>query len=62
LYFDGKRTLRKADVVYRLASKGAVKINDVLFHTYRGGGETDTRFHSPNSDHVQFADFKVWVK
>jgi hypothetical protein len=62
MYVDGKLTLRLTNAYFRESGKGSVKINNVLFHTYRGGKPTDTRFHSPNSDHVQFDDFKVWVK
>ncbi len=62
MYVDGKLALRRTDVLYRESGKGAVKINHILFHTYRGGAETDERFHSPNNEHIQFDDFKVWVK
>jgi hypothetical protein len=62
MYVDGIRTLRRTDIVYRIAGKGDVKLNNVLFHTYRGGAATDERFHSPNNDHIQFDDFKVWIK
>jgi Cellulose binding domain len=62
MFVDGQRTLQMTDVFYRKSGKDAIKINNVLFHTYRGGADTDKRFWSPNDDHIQFDDFKVWVK
>ncbi|MGL5866334.1 MAG: polysaccharide lyase [Dermatophilaceae bacterium] len=62
MFVDGRRTLQKTDMYYRMSGKSKVQINNVLFHTYRGGKPDDSRFYSPNSDHVQFDDFKVWVK
>ncbi len=58
---DGQVGLDMRDVEYRLAGKDNVKINDFLFHTYRGGGETDERFHSPTNDYIYMDDFKVWT-
>jgi len=62
MYVDGERTFRKTDILYRLSGKSNVLIDNVLFHTYRGGKPDDVRFHSPNNDHVRFDDFRVWVK
>lgn len=62
MYVDGVLRLRRSDMFYRAAGKSAVRINDVLFHTYRGGSDTDARFFSPNNDWVQFDDFRVWVR
>lgn len=50
----------KNDVFFRESGKDKVKINSAIFHTYRGGGETDKRFHSPRKEHVYFDDIKVW--
>lgn len=61
MYINGKLALRKTNMKYRNSGKGNVKINDVIMHTYRGGKPDDKRFHSPNNDHIQFDDFKVWV-
>ena len=58
---DGQVGLEMRDVEYRLAGKDSVKINDFIFHTYRGGGATDVRFHSPNNDYIYMDDFKVWT-
>jgi hypothetical protein len=62
MFVDGRLGLRQTNVLYRESGKGAVKINNVLFHTYRGGRETDERFHSSKNEYIEFDDFKVWVK
>ncbi|TAA46054.1 polysaccharide lyase [Corallincola spongiicola] len=58
---DGEVGLDMRDVEYRISGKSSVKINDFIFHTYRGGGANDTRFHSPNNEYIYMDDFKVWT-
>jgi hypothetical protein len=62
MYVDGRLALRQTNVFFRESGKSAVKINNILFHTYRGGSETDERFQSSKNERIQFDDFKVWVK
>lgn len=62
MFVDGRLALRETNVFYRETGKGAVKLNNILFHTYRGGSDSDERFQSPKNEHIQFDDFKVWVK
>lgn len=62
MYVDGTRTLRLTNVLYRKSGKSGVRVNNVMFHTYRGGKPDDTRFHSPVDNRIQFDDFKVWVR
>ncbi|MGL5866441.1 MAG: polysaccharide lyase [Dermatophilaceae bacterium] len=62
MFVDGQRTLAKTDMLYRLDGKSGVKINSLLVHTFRGGKEDNENFFSPNNDHIQFDDFKVWAK
>ncbi|MGL5866333.1 MAG: polysaccharide lyase [Dermatophilaceae bacterium] len=62
MYVDGKRTLHKTDMYYRISGKSDVKIDRAMFHTFRGGKDGDPRFFSPNDDHLQFDHFKIWVK
>jgi hypothetical protein len=58
---DGEMGLDMNDVEYRGAGKSNVRINDLIFHTYRGGGASDERFHSPNNEYIYMDDFKVWT-
>lgn len=57
---DGKVGLEMKDVEFRQKGKSNVKVNDMLFQTYRGGGADDKRFHSPQNDYVYIDDVKVW--
>ena len=61
MFVDGKLVFKKTDVLFRKAGKEAVKINSAIFHTYRGGSDSDVRFHSSKRENVFFDDFKVWV-
>jgi hypothetical protein len=60
MYLDGELALRKTDVFFRNSGKSGIKANQAIFHTYRGGGAEDVRFHSPQTDYVFFDDIKVW--
>ena len=60
MYVDDKLMLRRTDIEFRLPDQN-VKANGVAFHTYRGGGANDPRFHSDKSEHIYFKDFKVWT-
>ncbi len=62
MFVDGEQAIRLTDVLYRESGKSSVKLNNILFHTYRGGAETDERFHSSKNERIHFDDFKVWVK
>ncbi len=61
MYLDGKELLDQNNIMYRLAGKSNVKINNIIMHTYRGGSRDDKWWHSPNTDYSYFDDFKVWT-
>lgn len=50
-------SLHMKNVKFRTNSK--VKINNALYHTYRGGGRTDRRFMSNKSSYIEFDNFKI---
>lgn len=60
MFIDDELVYTKSDAFFRESGKDKVKVNSAIFHTYRGGGETDERFHSPRKEHVYFDDVKVW--
>ena len=60
MYVDGNLELNKTNVLYRESNKGNVKINHLIFHTYRGGGDT-SEWSSPTTDYTYFDDFKLWT-
>lgn len=55
MFVDGVSTFKKTDVMFRKAGRDDIKINDVLFHTFRIGGT------SVHNDEILFDDIKVWV-
>ena len=60
MYVDGKRTLRRTNIEYRLRNQD-VKVNAAAIHSYRGGGATNKNFHSNKDEHIYFDYFRVWT-
>ncbi|WP_371192743.1 polysaccharide lyase [Glaciecola sp. SC05] len=61
MFVDDALVYYKDDAFFREAGKDKVKVNTGIFHTYRGGGRDDPRFHSPRKEHIYFDDFKIWA-
>lgn len=58
VWVNGSLKLTKTNIVYR--KKSNILITSGLFHTYRGGKETNQVFWSPVSNYAQFDYMKVW--